>query len=96
MIEPQKPAKKIHFSLLAPEAQNVAIAGTFNNWNMSSHPMKRSRRKRTGDGEWQITVTLEPGAYQYLFVVDGQWRNDPSSFEQTPNDFGTYNDLVRV
>ncbi|OPY76134.1 MAG: glycogen branching enzyme [Syntrophorhabdus sp. PtaU1.Bin153] len=88
--------KKITFTLNAPEAQSVALAGSFNDWDTSSHPMKRARKGKSNEGDWQIKISLEPGTYQYLFVVDGQWWNDPKASEQVPNEFGTLNDVFRL
>ena len=42
-------SKKVNFSLLAPQAESVSIAGDFNNWNTISHPMKRDK-----EGIWKI------------------------------------------
>ena len=38
-------AKKVNFSLLAPQAESVSIAGDFNDWNPKSHPMKRDKKR---------------------------------------------------
>lgn len=50
--------KKIEFSLLAPSAQSVFLAGEFNQWDLSSHPLKRDK-----NGMWKISVNLTPGQY---------------------------------
>ena len=42
----------------APEATNVFLAGTFNNWDQQASPMQR-----TPDGVWQIALDLAPGQY---------------------------------
>ena len=86
--------KTITFRLHAPEAQNVSIVGTFNDWNVSSHPMKRCGRGK--NSYWQLLMRLEPGTYQYLYVVDGQWWNDPTSNRYMTNEFGTLNSVVEV
>jgi 1,4-alpha-glucan branching enzyme len=88
--------KTITFRLYAPEAQNISIAGTFNDWNVSSHPMKRSRKGKNGYVYWQLPMRLLPGTYQYLFFVDGQWWNDPASNQYMPNEFGSMNNVVEI
>jgi len=88
--------KTITFRLHAPEAQNVSIAGTFNGWDVNSHPMKRSRKGKNGYIYWQIPMRLLPGTYQYLFFVDGQWWKDPASNQYMPNEFGSLNNVVDV
>lgn len=56
-----------------PGTGRVCVAGTFNGWNMTATPMERDTA-----GEWTVTLDLEPGAYQYKFVVDGgRWVADP-------------------
>ena len=39
---------------------------------------------------------LPPGAYEYKFVVDGEWLTDPGNPEVRPNAFGTYNSVLLV
>lgn len=54
-----------------PYARSVQLVGSFNNWNTLSHPMFRE------NGQWVSRVDLEPGTYEYKFVVDGVWLADP-------------------
>ena len=77
---------KTEFSLSAPQATRVIIAGDFNQWNLSAHPLKQGKK-----GVWKISLALGPGQYEYRFHVDGEWQNDPnwSSFVESP--FGTLN-----
>jgi 1,4-alpha-glucan branching enzyme len=79
------------FSLVAPQAGSVFLSGDFNLWNHSSHPLKKGK-----DGKWKISLPLSPGPYQYRFLVDGKWQNDPSSLECVANPFGTLNCLTCV
>ena len=56
--------------------QRVNLAGTFNEWNNSSHPMLDP----DGDGVYALDIELKPGSYRYKFVVDGDyWTHDPAS-----------------
>ncbi|HVX11024.1 MAG TPA: M56 family metallopeptidase [Pirellulales bacterium] len=58
------------------KARTVNLAGTFNDWSTSSHPMTDP----DGDGVFVADVTLQPGAYRYKFVIDGNyWTHDPAS-----------------
>ncbi|HEV7397233.1 MAG TPA: M56 family metallopeptidase [Pyrinomonadaceae bacterium] len=65
------------------DAQNVAVAGTFNNWNQSQYMFAR-----VGD-EWICRVNLPRGKYQYKFIVDGIWLVDPGNptIEHDERDF---------
>jgi 1,4-alpha-glucan branching enzyme len=47
--------------------------------------------KRQKTGIWKTTVSLESGRYEYRFLVDGQWRDDPASVEKVANRYGTEN-----
>jgi 1,4-alpha-glucan branching enzyme len=83
--------KKVNFSLLAPQAESVSIAGDFNHWDIGSHSMKKDKK-----GVWKISLNLGPGVYQYNFYVDGVWQNDPHCTEYVENPFGTLNSVKRV
>jgi len=83
--------KQTEFSLLAPSAQSVFLAGDFNQWDLSSHPLKRDK-----NGMWKISLNLNPGQYGYRFLVDGEWQNDPSCCDFVDNPFGTLNCLKIV
>ena len=64
------------FSFAAPGASSVALAGTFNRWEPAAHLLRGPDR----DGVWTISVPLEPGRYEYLFLVDGAtWARDPAA-----------------
>lgn len=84
-------SKKVNFSLLAPQAESVSIAGDFNHWDVMSHSMKKDKK-----GVWKISLHLGPGVYQYNFYVDGEWQNDPHCTEHVENPFGTLNSVKRV
>ena len=85
-VKKNKEIRKTEFSLLAPQAKSAFIAGDFNQWNLSSHPMKQSKK-----GIWKISLALNPGQYEYRFFVDGQWQNDPECSSLVENPFGTLN-----
>ena len=82
---------KTEFGLLAPQARSVFLAGNFNQWNLSSHPLKKDKR-----GIWKISLALNPGQYEYRFHVDGEWQNDSNCSSFVENPFGTLNCLKIV
>jgi len=82
--------RKAQFEYLAPETREVCLVGNFNNWDASTHPMKKNR-----DGVWKTSLPLKPGRYEYRFFVDGNWENDPSCSFCVPNKFGSQN-CVRI
>mgnify|MGYP000997814987 CR=1 FL=1 len=72
-------------------AQQVGLAGTFNDWRPDAAPMLS-----LGDGRWVKELMLPPGRYEYLLVVDGEWKCDPLVMEQVPNPYGTNNSVLEV
>jgi chromosome partitioning protein len=82
----------IVFVTLYPRADNVCVAGDFNNWQPEKTPMKK-----VGDsGIWQTKLTLPSGRYCYRLVVDGQWQQDPYNKQVEMNPFGDFNSVVEV
>lgn len=79
------------FSLNAPQAQSVYIAGDFNNWYVDE-----SCRMHQKDGLWKAQLELKPGTYQYRFIIDGRWQEDPANPRKTENTFGDANSVVEV
>ena len=83
--------RRIDFKYNDVSAQQVNIAGDFNKWNASTHPLKQ-----TDNGIWKKTMMLPEGIYEYKFIVDGVWLNDPINEETCVNDFGTVNNRVKI
>ena len=83
--------KKVTFSIVAPDAKVVALAGSFTNWNQAPVELKREK-----NGVWKKTLTLDPGSYEYRLLVDGQWQDDPQCEQRVANPFGTQNCLRLV
>lgn len=52
-------------------AKNVFLAGSFNDWKGDNTPMYKT------DSGWKTTQFLNPGNYEYKFVIDGNWIPDP-------------------
>ncbi|HEY3279866.1 MAG TPA: isoamylase early set domain-containing protein [Gemmatimonadales bacterium] len=82
----------VRFVLVAPEAHQVAVAGTFNQWDAGATPLLRAG----APGVWTATLTLPAGNHQYAFVVDGaRWVPDPAA--PTVNDgFGRRNSVLTL
>jgi AMP-activated protein kinase-like protein len=81
----------VRLVLHAPDAQRVAVAGSFNQWNAAATPLLRS-----GTGVWTATLTLPVGQHQYAFVVDGiRWVPDPSA-PGVDDGFGRRNSVLAL
>jgi len=83
--------RRVTFSLEASEARQVKLMGDFNQWDAKVHPMKRDE-----NGVWNKSVMLTPGRYEYKFLVDGRWRNDPRNEAFSQNCFGTQNNVMSI
>ena len=82
----------IVFVTLYPRAQNVQIAGDFNNWQ----PELTKMQKVGESGVWQTKLQLPSGRYRYRYVVDGQWQQDPYNEQTEMNPYGEYNSIFEV
>lgn len=88
----QRPVElPVQFTCHAPQAETVTVAGTFNNWDATRTPLTRDAQ-----GAWTTTVWLPSGRYEYRFLVDGQWIDDPSAKESVQNTFGSTNAVLTV
>jgi len=69
--------QQITFKLIAsPITKSVTLVGDFNNWSKTANPMSDP----DGDGIWETTMILEPGEYQYRFLLDDiHWIKDPAN-----------------
>ena len=83
--------RRVTFKLEASEAREAILVGDFNSWDVKKHRMKAD-----GKGRWAKIVTLTHGRYEYKFLVDGEWQNDPNNEQVVPNSFGTLNNLLTV
>lgn len=84
-------SKTAEFKLYAPTAKKVHLAGNFNSWDAKSLAARKDSQ-----GNWIAKVNLKPGKYEYKFLVDGSWANDPRCNKCVPNAFGTQNCTLEV
>lgn len=87
----QAGTKPVEFKLYAPQAKRVSVAGSFNKWDIGSLSAKKDSK-----GNWKAKVSLKPGRYEYKYVVDGSWVNDPCNTSNVTNNFGTQNSVVEI
>jgi len=83
--------KEVAFEYFAPLAQTVYVAGTFNDWNHQSCPLKKDK-----SGKWKTQLSLPSGRYEYRYLIDGIWENDQRPVECIPNAFGSWNCVVTI
>jgi anti-sigma factor RsiW len=79
------------FRCRAPQAGQVYLAGSFNEWRTGEIPLERTR-----GGIWRIVLSLEPGRYTYMFYVDGEWVTDPLAPNRIDDGFGNLNAEIHL
>ena len=85
--------RSVIFSFRADSDAEVFLAGTFNGWDPSAHPLKPT----APDNELhQATLALAPGRHEYKFVVNGTWQADPQCPTWVVNPFGSLNSVIEV
>ena len=82
----------VEFSLDAPGATTVAVAGDFSGWE-SIFILDDA----DGDGIWTGRIPITPGVHQYMFVIDGtEWVTDPRAQRYSDDGFGNRNAVLAV
>ena len=84
--------KEVTFAVEAPAANEIYVAGDFNDWKIGDE----SRLVRRENGCWEKRLGLPHGRYRYKFVVDGEWTTDAKNQEREGNEFGTFNSVMRI
>jgi chromosome partitioning protein len=85
---PVSTTEGVLFTIAAPGAQRVQVAGDFNSWEPSGNEME------FGSGVWRKIISLAPGRYRYRYVVDGRWTTDPLNTEVEPSPYGDYDSVI--
>ncbi len=86
---------EITFSMRADASQvkSIAVVGDFNDWD----PTRNLLTDENNDGIWTVTLKLEPGRYEYMFILDGQkWIPDPSAYRYVSDGFGNKNAVLEI
>ncbi len=76
------------FTVEAPDALQVQIAGDFNDWKPERTDMEPAGRI------WRTILKLAPGRYRYRYVIDGQWCTDPMNPAVEPSPFSGNDSLL--
>jgi 1,4-alpha-glucan branching enzyme len=89
LVEPKSStsvSRMTQFAFAAPTARQVSLAAEFNNWDP-----KAGRMQKCPDGVWRLSVALKPGRYEYRFLADEVWCDDPNAQQKAANSMGTQN-----
>ena len=92
VLGPRQTEQGVLFSYYDPAARDVQLAGDFSDWK----PLSNVLVKEDKDRVWKCVVSLNPGRYQYKFIVDGEWRTDPNNEEVIIDDTGVSNSSLMV
>lgn len=80
----------IRFSINARGGvERAQLVGDFNGWN----PQTMRKQK---NGGFAATVSLPGGSYEYKFILDGQWMQDPDNGVLAMNPYGSFNSVAVV
>ncbi|WP_109302359.1 glycogen-binding domain-containing protein [Aquimarina sp. AU474] len=72
------------------DAKKVVLSGSFNKWNEDIF-----RLSKTEDC-WTLTLKIKPGEYQYKFIIDGKWIEDPENPNKKVNEFNGFNSVIDI
>ena len=79
------------FTYIDDQAQKVCIVGSFNQWSSRSHCMNKDKNI------WTLRLSLLPGRYPYLFLIDDQiLKLDPGAVLTEESGFETKNSILIV
>lgn len=87
----QSARRTVRFELDVPRTRSVSVVGNFNNWKPGA-----TQLTFLGGIKWFKDISLPPGRYEYRFVVDGKWTDDPKAKAYVPNPHGGRNAVVEV
>ncbi|MDP2946208.1 MAG: AAA family ATPase, partial [bacterium] len=82
---------EVVFSVFAPEAKQVYVAGDFNGWKIGD-----DSRLINQNGTWSRKMHLDSGRYHYRFVIDERWIEDFNNPKREMNPFGQLNSLLEI
>ena len=82
----------ILFSVRAPHAREVKLAGDFNRWV----PDRDVLTLRDDEGLWKKFVLLPKGSYHYKFLIDDEWKEDSHNPMVSSSENGLVSSLITV
>lgn len=98
----------VRFNFDSPSATEVWIAGSFNNWKadesaprypsvgLDNDPVIECERD-PDTGFWTVTIPLEPGRYQFKYVLDrGRVWSEDMNTDTVDDGFGGNNSIIMV
>jgi hypothetical protein len=88
--KPVRVKEGILFSYYSPSAKEIFVAGDFNGWKKRYTPLLKGK-----DDVWRIVLELKPNrSYDYKYIIDGNWVNDPNNMDLNPDVAGGANSII--
>ena len=85
------------FQYISSSARNVSVAGEFNGWEYKSDQPRAIRLEKNEKNIWTAKSKIEPGRYQYKYVINYQsWILDPANPYTIEDSAGNINSLLIV
>ena len=92
---PKGKSVRVTFELPAEiAATSAAVAGTFNEWDVTRHLMKFDKKK----GVWTTSISFKPGEtveFRY-FIDESQWRNEEQADGTATTPFFSENSVLAL
>lgn len=82
--------KRVQLELNDKGYDEVKIKGEMNSWNSNVTTVMKK------EGKWIAEMMLNPGKYQYKYIVDGIEINDPSNQDSVSNGIGGFNSVLSI
>ncbi len=82
--------KKTYQLSYTGDAESAKVKGEFNAWNADNTILEKK------GSSFSSTLLLNPGVYQYLFVIDGEEVIDPSNPDSVSNGMGGWNSVINL
>lgn len=89
--EDQDNLVEVDFKHIGKAADQVYIAGTFNNWNDKQYRMSYNHQLK----EFHCNIRMHPGKHHYKYRINGKWRLNHKKEIETDNN-GNENNVIIV
>lgn len=81
------------FFYVNEEAESVAVAGDFSNWE----PIPLDKKQINGKTVWTNSIPMKRGEHRYMYIIDGdKWKTDPLASRYKEDGFGNRNAVITL
>ncbi len=83
------------YDAASKKVQTALVSGNFNNWADSAQKGAYVMKNVQGS-IWEFRKKFQAGTYEYKFIIDGKWLQDPTNPNKKPDGYGGFNSLLTV